>query len=62
VSGIAQAARSRRRAAGAAAARRAAVLATLPLGLCFLPAFVLLGVVPLVESFVAPLLGELAGG
>jgi tight adherence protein B len=31
-----------------AAARRAGVLAVAPLGLCFLPAFLLLGVVPAV--------------
>jgi len=31
-----------------ARARRAGVLATAPLGLCFLPAFLLVGVVPLV--------------
>lgn len=33
-----------------AAARRAGVLVVLPLGLCFLPAFVLLGVVPVVAG------------
>jgi pilus assembly protein TadC len=32
--------------AGDAAGRRAGVLLVLPVGLCFLPAFVLLGVVP----------------
>jgi pilus assembly protein TadC len=35
-------------AAAEAAARRAGVLVVLPLGCCFLPAFVLLGVVPVV--------------
>ena len=35
-------------AAAEAAARRAGVLVVLPLGCCFLPAFVLLGVVPIV--------------
>lgn len=40
------------RAAASAAARRAGVHATAPLGLCFLPAFVLIGVVPLVVSVV----------
>ncbi len=37
-------------AAGEVRARRAGVLATAPLGLCFLPAFVSLGVVPFVLS------------
>ena len=41
------------RAAAEAAARRAAVTAVLPLGLCFLPAFVLLGIVPLVAGLLA---------
>jgi Flp pilus assembly protein TadB len=36
-----------------AAARRASVFAVLPLGLCFLPAFVLLAVVPLVAGVAA---------
>lgn len=60
VVGIADDARARRRSASAAAARRAGVLATLPLGLCFLPAFVLIGVVPLIASFVGPLLEQLS--
>jgi hypothetical protein len=34
-----------------AAAERAGVTAVLPLGLCFLPAFVLVGVVPVVAGF-----------
>jgi len=38
--------RSARRSAAAEAAHRAGVAATAPLGLCFLPAFLLLGVVP----------------
>lgn len=59
VVGIADEARARRRTTSAAAARRAAVLATVPLGLCFLPAFVLIGVVPLIASFVGPLLEQL---
>ena len=37
------------------AARRVGVLSVAPLGLCFLPAFLLLGVVPLVVSLAAPL-------
>ncbi len=49
---------ARLQAAGRAteAARRAGVLAVGPLGLCFLPAFVLLGVVPAVVGLATPLL------
>ena len=49
---------SRRRARWAAegAARRAGVLAVLPLMLCFLPAFVLLSVVPVVVTLAARVL------
>jgi pilus assembly protein TadC len=39
-----------------AAAQRAAVLVTLPLGLCFLPAFLCLGVVPVVIGLASSLL------
>lgn len=49
---VADDARAAASAAGEAAARRAAVVAVLPLGLCFLPAFVLAGVVPLVAGLV----------
>ncbi len=42
--------RSTLAAAGEARARRAGVLAMAPLGLCFLPAFVSLGIVPIVLS------------
>jgi Flp pilus assembly protein TadB len=42
--------RSALAAAGLARARRAGVIAMAPLGLCFLPAFVFLGVVPIVLS------------
>jgi hypothetical protein len=49
-----RAARSRRAAAGA---RRAGVLATAPLGLCFLPAFLLVGVVPVVIGLAGTILG-----
>lgn len=38
------------RAAGEVAVRRTAVFVLLPLGLCFLPAFVLVGVVPVVTA------------
>lgn len=40
------------------AARRVGVLAVAPLGLCFLPAFVLLGVVPVVVGLAGPLLAS----
>ena len=40
------------------AARRVGVLVVAPLGLCFLPAFVLLGVVPVVVGLAAPLLAS----
>lgn len=45
--------RARRRVAGEAAARAVAVKAVAPLGACFLPAFVLLGVVPTVWGIAA---------
>jgi Flp pilus assembly protein TadB len=48
-------ARAASAAAGARAARRVGVLADAPLGLCFLPAFVLVGVVPVVAGLAAPL-------
>ena len=48
--------RSARAAAAEAAARRAGVLVVLPLGLCFLPAFLLAGVVPLVVAVLGDLL------
>ena len=47
--------RARRRAAGEAKAERAAVYAVAPLGLCFLPAFVCVGIVPVVIGIVAGL-------
>ncbi|HVE97676.1 MAG TPA: type II secretion system F family protein [Mycobacteriales bacterium] len=47
--------REKRRLAGEAAARRAGVAMVAPLGICFLPAFVVVGVVP----FVAGLMGTL---
>ncbi|MFJ8477410.1 type II secretion system F family protein [Kitasatospora sp. NPDC094011] len=46
--GLAQAQRTAAARAAHIRVRRAAVLATAPLGLCFLPAFVLIGVVPVV--------------
>jgi pilus assembly protein TadC len=46
-----------RAAAAEAAARRAGVLVVLPLGLCFLPAFLLAGVVPVVVAVLDGVLG-----
>ncbi|WP_436774283.1 type II secretion system F family protein [Yinghuangia sp. YIM S09857] len=48
--------RDRRRSDLTAAARRTAVRATLPLGVCFLPAFLLIGVLPVVVGLATPLL------
>ena len=45
--------RATARVAAESVARRAGVLAVLPLGLCFLPAFVLLAVVPMVAGLAA---------
>jgi pilus assembly protein TadC len=56
VSRLAAEARADARARGEQAARRVGVLAVAPLGLCFLPAFVLLGVVPVVAGLAGPLL------
>lgn len=56
VAQLAGQARARAAAAGQQAAARAGVLAVGPLGLCFLPAFVLVGVVPVVAGLVGPLL------
>jgi pilus assembly protein TadC len=49
-------ARAAERAAGAVAARRVGVIVVAPLGLCFLPAFVLIGIVPVVVGLAGPLL------
>ena len=54
VSRLAAEARAEARSQTRQAARRVGVLAVAPLGLCFLPAFVLLGVVPVVISLAAP--------
>jgi pilus assembly protein TadC len=59
VARLAADARADARSAGEEAARRAGVTAVAPLGLCFLPAFVLLGVVPVVVGLAAPLLAGL---
>ena len=58
VSRLAGDARADAAARGEEAARRVGVLAVAPLGLCFLPAFVLLGVVPVVVGLAAPLLAS----
>lgn len=50
--------RSARRARLEAAARSAGIKAVGPLGLCFLPAFMLLGVVPLVASLIGQMLAQ----
>jgi Flp pilus assembly protein TadB len=48
--------RSERAAAAEAAARRAGVLVVLPLGMCFLPAFVLAGLVPVIVAVLGDVL------
>jgi pilus assembly protein TadC len=60
VAAVADDQRRRRRWSAEAAARRAGVHAVGPLVLCFLPAFVLLGVVPVVLSIAAEVLSELS--
>ena len=59
VSRLAADVRAEGRSAAEQAARRVGVLAVAPLGLCFLPAFVLLGVVPVVIGLAGPLLATL---
>ncbi|RMI45377.1 type II secretion system F family protein, partial [Streptomyces triticirhizae] len=49
-------ARARRRRAVQAGARRAAVLVAGPLGLCFLPAFLLIGVAPVLLALIGELI------
>ena len=56
---VADDARRESRAAAERRARRAGVLAVGPLGLCFLPAFLLIGVVPAVIGLATPLLSTL---
>ena len=60
VAAVADEQRRRRRWSAEAAARRAGVLAVGPLVVCFLPAFVLLGVVPVVLGIAADVLGDLS--
>lgn len=59
VAGLADQARSVQAAGAGEAARKAGVWAVAPLGACFLPAFVLLGIVPLVGSLVGDLFAPL---
>lgn len=56
---LADEARGAALARGRRAAARAGVLAVGPLGLCFLPAFVLIGIVPVVAGLVGPVLAGL---
>ncbi|MCF2529230.1 type II secretion system F family protein [Yinghuangia soli] len=58
IADIADDCRERRRRELTATARRTAVRATVPLGVCFLPAFLLLGVIPVVIGLAAPLLSH----
>jgi pilus assembly protein TadC len=60
VAAIAEDQRLRRRWSAEAAAHRAGVHAVGPLVVCFLPAFVLLGVVPVVLGVAAEVLGDLS--
>lgn len=63
VARIASDARAERGRTATAEARRAAVLVTAPVGLCFLPAFVVLGIVPVVIGLAGGALGgALRGG
>ncbi len=55
---VADECRDRRRSELTTKARRTAVRATLPLGACFLPAFLLIGVVPVVIGLAAPLVSR----
>jgi hypothetical protein len=60
VASLADGARAQQAAAAQQASRQAEVWSVLPLGLCFLPAFVLLGVVPLVGSLASDVLAPLS--
>lgn len=57
---LADDARARRRAAGEIAARRVGVRAVAPLAVCFLPAFLVLGVVPVIVGITGELLSSLS--
>jgi Flp pilus assembly protein TadB len=57
--GLAAAQRAAAQRAAHARVKRAGVLATMPLGLCFLPAFVLIGIVPVAAGLVSSLASHL---
>ncbi|MFI1410949.1 type II secretion system F family protein [Streptomyces sp. NPDC020707] len=57
VARLASEARSERERAATARARRAGVLITAPVGLCFLPAFIAIGVLPVVLGLASGVLG-----
>ena len=59
MSRLAAASRADARLRGQAAVRRAGVVAVAPLGLCFLPAFALLGVVPVIVGLAGSVLTDL---
>ena len=59
MSRLAVASRADARLRGQAAVRRAGVVAVAPLGLCFLPAFALLGVVPVIVGLAGSVLADL---
>lgn len=58
VAELAEQIRQDTRHAGSAQAERAGVLIAGPLGLCFLPAFVCLGIVPVIAGLAGPVLGS----
>ncbi|MBQ1100555.1 type II secretion system F family protein [Streptomyces sp. b94] len=62
VAGLAAQARADWGRATAARARRAAVMVTAPVGLCFLPAFIAVGVLPVVFGLAGEALGDGGGG
>ena len=57
LAGAARAERERRRSARVSRARGAGALATVPVGVLFLPAFILVAVVPVVVGAIGPVLG-----
>ena len=59
---LADATLARARAAGDAAAAELGVRLSLPLALCLLPAFVLIGIVPLLIAVGGQVVGDMGGG
>jgi pilus assembly protein TadC len=53
---LADDAREALRAESVASARRVGVMAVAPLGLCFLPAFVLLGIIPVIAGLASTII------